>query len=106
MGRSTSRDGRPMTPTAQPTTPPAWIYAADLEPLWRAAFRAIERAGRSMPRTVYVTGLQEGSRREIGALIGRVLLDPTVRIDVGSLQDVLIDRCGHDLLDLVETVLG
>ena len=85
---------------------PQWVYSSELEPLWRSAFRALERSGRSLPRTVAINGLTERSRREIGALVGRVLLDPNVRLDVASLQDVLLARCGLGLLDLVEAVIG
>ena len=105
VGRSSPDDRGPVTSTGDRTAP-RWAYSAELEPLWRGAFRALERSGRKLPRTVAVTGLSEGGRREVGALVGQVLLDPNVRLDVDSLQEVLLARCGLGLLDMVEAVLG
>ena len=85
---------------------PDWARHPGLQPLWRAAFDALARNGRRLPRTFTVRGLDNLGRRETGALTGRILLDANVRIDATDLDSRLVARCGLGLLAVLDEILG
>lgn len=83
-----------------------WVQLPALHPLWTAAAAALKRSGRRLPRRFTVRGLETVERHEIAALLERPVPDPTVSVDAQALEEILRERCGHGLLEVVEAVLG
>lgn len=87
------------------TALPAWITDPALDDAWRRIRDRFERAGLVAAGYVQLTDQMREQRHALGALLGRSVTRPAVRIDLAALDRRLRERSGAGGLDEVLTAL-